>query len=78
MERPNPTRFEVSARVEDESIHAGFDDSAFLHERTQAAGVRVVLERGGQSSAWQLVGHGETDADGRWAPDRRVEDVRGD
>ena len=30
-----------------------------------AAGVRVVLERGGQSSAWQLVGHGETDADGR-------------
>lgn len=30
-----------------------------------AAGVRVVLERGGKSSEWQVVGHGETDADGR-------------
>jgi 5-hydroxyisourate hydrolase len=30
-----------------------------------AAGLRVVLERGGQSSEWQMVGHGETDADGR-------------
>jgi len=30
-----------------------------------AAGVRVVLERGGKSSEWQIVGHGETDTDGR-------------
>ena len=30
-----------------------------------AVGVRVTLERGGKSSDWQLVGHGETDADGR-------------
>ena len=30
-----------------------------------AAGVRVVLERGGKASEWQVVGHGETDADGR-------------
>jgi 5-hydroxyisourate hydrolase len=30
-----------------------------------ASGVRVVLERGGKSSEWQVVGHGETDADGR-------------
>ena len=30
-----------------------------------AAGVRVVLERGGGSSEWHVVGHGETDADGR-------------
>ena len=30
-----------------------------------AAGVRVVLERGGRSSEWQIVGHGETDEDGR-------------
>jgi 5-hydroxyisourate hydrolase len=30
-----------------------------------AAGLRVVLERGGKSSEWQIVGHGETDEDGR-------------
>jgi 5-hydroxyisourate hydrolase len=30
-----------------------------------AAGVNVVLERGGKSSEWQVVGHGETDVDGR-------------
>jgi 5-hydroxyisourate hydrolase len=30
-----------------------------------AAGLRVVLERGGKSSEWQVVGHGETDGDGR-------------
>ena len=30
-----------------------------------AVGVRVVLERGGKASEWQVVGHGETDADGR-------------
>jgi 5-hydroxyisourate hydrolase len=30
-----------------------------------AAGVAVVLERGGGQEQWQLVGHGETDADGR-------------
>jgi 5-hydroxyisourate hydrolase len=30
-----------------------------------AAGVRVALERGGKSSAWQVIGHGETDGDGR-------------
>ncbi len=30
-----------------------------------ATGVRVVLERGGKASEWQVVGHGETDADGR-------------
>jgi len=30
-----------------------------------ATGMRVVLERGGRSSEWQMVGHGETDADGR-------------
>jgi 5-hydroxyisourate hydrolase len=30
-----------------------------------AAGVRVVLERGGRSSEWHVVGQGETDADGR-------------
>jgi len=30
-----------------------------------AAGVRVVLERGGKSSEWQVVGHGVTSADGR-------------
>ena len=30
-----------------------------------AVGVKVVLERGGKSSDWQLVGHGETDSDGR-------------
>ena len=30
-----------------------------------AAGLRVVLEKGGQSSEWQVMGHGETDADGR-------------
>ena len=30
-----------------------------------AAGVRVILERGGKPSDWQLVGHGETDSDGR-------------
>jgi len=27
--------------------------------------VNVVLDRGGGSDQWQLVGHGETDADGR-------------
>jgi len=30
-----------------------------------AAGVAIVLERGGGQGQWQLVGHGETDADGR-------------
>ena len=30
-----------------------------------AVGVRVILERGGKPSDWQLVGHGETDSDGR-------------
>jgi len=30
-----------------------------------AAGVNVVLDRGGASDQWQLVGHGHTDADGR-------------
>ena len=30
-----------------------------------AAGVSVVLDRGGRSDQWQLVGHGQTDADGR-------------
>ena len=30
-----------------------------------AAGVRVVLERGGKSSEWQVVGHGVTGAEGR-------------
>jgi 5-hydroxyisourate hydrolase len=30
-----------------------------------APGIRVVLERGGRSSEWQIVGHGETDEDGR-------------
>lgn len=30
-----------------------------------AASVGVVLERGGKSSEWRLVGQGETDADGR-------------
>jgi 5-hydroxyisourate hydrolase len=30
-----------------------------------AAGIQVVLERGGQSAQWQFVGHGEADADGR-------------
>lgn len=30
-----------------------------------AASVRVVLERGGKSSEWRVVGQGETDADGR-------------
>ena len=30
-----------------------------------AAGVNVVLERGGESEQWQFVGHGHTDADGR-------------
>ena len=30
-----------------------------------AAGVPVVLERARQSSEWQTVGHGDTDADGR-------------
>jgi 5-hydroxyisourate hydrolase len=30
-----------------------------------AAGVGVVLERGGKSSEWQIIGQGETDADGR-------------
>ena len=30
-----------------------------------AAGLRVVLERGGRSSEWQIVGHGLTDEDGR-------------
>jgi 5-hydroxyisourate hydrolase len=30
-----------------------------------AAGVRVVLERNDGVHEWQLVGHGETDADGR-------------
>jgi len=30
-----------------------------------AAGVHVVLDRGGESDHWHLVGHGHTDADGR-------------
>ena len=30
-----------------------------------AAGVPVVLEQGDESSCWQLVGRGQTDADGR-------------
>jgi 5-hydroxyisourate hydrolase len=30
-----------------------------------AAGVPVVLERGGGTNVWQLVGRGETDEDGR-------------
>jgi 5-hydroxyisourate hydrolase len=30
-----------------------------------AAGVSVVLERGGGTGQWQMVGHGNTDADGR-------------
>lgn len=30
-----------------------------------AAGIHVVLERGGQASEWQLIGRGEADADGR-------------
>jgi len=30
-----------------------------------AVGLRVVLERGGKASEWQIVGHGETDEDGR-------------
>ena len=30
-----------------------------------AVGVGVVLERGGKASEWQVVGHGETDGDGR-------------
>ncbi len=30
-----------------------------------AAGLKVVLERGGMSSEWHYVGHGETDGDGR-------------
>ena len=30
-----------------------------------SAGVKVVLERGGKASDWQLVGHGETDSEGR-------------
>jgi 5-hydroxyisourate hydrolase len=30
-----------------------------------AAGIRVVLERGGASNEWNYLGDGETDADGR-------------
>src|SRR5262249_1152952 len=30
-----------------------------------AAGVSIVLEKGGGQNQWQLVGHGETDTDGR-------------
>jgi 5-hydroxyisourate hydrolase len=30
-----------------------------------AAGVGVVLERGGKASGWQVIGDGATDADGR-------------
>jgi 5-hydroxyisourate hydrolase len=30
-----------------------------------ASGIAVVLERGGSQEQWQLIGHGETDADGR-------------
>ncbi|HKW00666.1 MAG TPA: hydroxyisourate hydrolase [Vicinamibacterales bacterium] len=30
-----------------------------------AAGVSVVLDRGGDAGQWQLVGRGQTDADGR-------------
>ena len=33
--------------------------------RAPGAGVRVVLERAGADAQWLVVGHGETDADGR-------------
>jgi 5-hydroxyisourate hydrolase len=41
-----------------------------------AAGVPVVLERGGGASQWQVLGHGETDVDGRLSTLLKAEPLR--
>src|SRR5262245_38133825 len=73
MERPNATRREVGARIQNEAIHAGFDGSAILQERTQAA-VGVGFAVTDQLPRARLAAALENDTNARrGTPDRRVE-----